>query len=441
MNADRYLYEKNIPPAKAAPRSNIAPVRNPWSGTPSPYLGGTNPTQEQIDASLEAPSPIDRMRAISDGSNQGAPSSLSPEALKAALPLLQQQLRGVVPNPAPVPAGRYGQHSENKVTEEQLVEQESKRNSMWSPEEFNKFGQAIMESPAMRPQADAINNLKSIQDASAGFMADQGRNIAPTLAGIGNIIGRDTLKGYNQPMSGQEKMAVLNQFANKLVDQNQDMGKQILSGYQAMKSGSDMSKYQNKLLEMQSAGFKNPNPFNMMGAIMNGGKYVQDKSAEITKNLEDKHASLDALEQAIDTGQVGDIKLALPIAARALSGDVGRISDRQLTAVLPHTAGMDLSTALAYITSDPTVNVDQGVIQGLKHEVYLARQRANSKAQTELSTFTNSVGAIPGIGPMSGNIIKPHAAAVKAQVDAHPKDETPPGPSIMDLFNKAMNGH
>jgi hypothetical protein len=365
---------------------------------------GVNPTQEELNMSVE-PAP---------------------------------QMDIPTPEVAAVPYGS-GRTNKQQIQGKQDVLKQSVRNTMLTPEEVNQLAETYRQLPEYQNEKRGLNQIEDLLMSKAGAMEPQ-IDLTPLMALSDAWTGSKFAGSYKKPA---DQSNFLTEQLGKLQTGRKDMAKGITDFIKASKSGVETEKLLQSLGVMGLAQAVDPkpkfNPVTAQNADRAASENVIKAATKLQGDAGKARDTFDMIDNLLDKPSVQSLGIASTRIAKGLAGDVGNIAVQEAERNSPHTLGMLLSRAEAFINNNPGQPIDPQITQEIKSIVNRARVITRKRLKDQASSTKQSYMSAKGFDKENvSQIYSPLESYIetiggKEEAAAGPaKNE----PSLRDILNE-----
>ena len=322
-------------------------------------------------------------------------------------------------------------------------DRQAQRKIYQTGDEYAQNVQNVLDLPILQKLAEGANQYGDIRKQ---FMENMplATDLSPVAAFADYLAkGKGTaLAGYKPPMTYQQQLEMNNLLAGNELDANQALAAMALNQAGGLAKGTEQASLSTDEDLGRVMGTKP-----VSGSVARAGqdfqkeKWIIDNNMKMAKDYEEQSGSLEALERALEVGDLQSIQRALSLAARTLSRETGVMTEQDVARVLPATKGFDIAKFRAYISDNPQVLVDPYVIKGLKEETKYAKDAMRQRFANKQNAFAEQLQQSSAMGGMSSleGLMKPNKELFKAPP---PPPEKPSEVRAMmkDILMEMRNG-
>lgn len=356
-------------------------------GPPNPYNAARAKAKKKAPPKADVPAPSTGVDA-----GQVQPNMLiMDDPFSASLPIPSSMQS--------MPASYFGPGAFDKreAKTSQDAARQAQRHVYKTPSEYYSQLETVMGSPLMQRLSQGINDMGALRKnflEHAPIQAD----LSPLMA-MADFVAQgkgNALQAYKRPdndivaklagLMGNEQSAAFNQ-ANLAMNQV------------PLRAGDDTASVKAGVDEGRGTGFQVPRPPSNVGTqIVAAERWYTDKTQKNLQDFSIARDQLEALQSALDRGDIGSITRSMGLAARLLSGEKGVVTDRDIGRVLPKTIGMDFTQLEGYLTNNPSTLLNPMTLIGIKEEVQAAKERLNKRYALNQQTFDDTLRGSPTLG-------------------------------------------
>lgn len=321
----------------------------------------------------------------------------------------------------------------SQIEDQQVNKVLREENLYMSPEVQRALVSSVQGLPMFEEQAREDEALRALAAESAAAQPVGQVDVSPLMALTDAWTGSNFARSYKAP-DNTEGTRMLLDYGTKRAKAMQDRNEAILKAAQAMKMGTATNQLASTLGLSSTAGmgaYRPPSAANSNRGAATDEKFIINQTGKLRKDFQDSNSRLQALEVALQNGDLMSIRRSLALAARELSGEKGVLTEQDVGRILPKTIGMDAAAFEAYILNDPNVQINPQVVAGLLAETKKAGNRTATRYQTAMKAFEDQVRGSVSMGglPSLNALFKPDAGII--QVPPEQKKE-----NMLDLFKK-----
>lgn len=371
---------------------------------PSPWaaLMGEDPSQMGIDVASALAKPA--------APPAGLPAGMlsMPVSDKPAAPVAMEAApAAAVSSPAQVaeatktlstalgqPPGMAANNFQNKVQAQSGIQRRVVQDTYLSPEDYQALVDAAESVTPVQEQKKRLADLDKLNAASISSIPDY-EDKSPLLNLIDTWTGSKLAAGYKRPMGTEDRAKILMEYGAKTKSDHEKVLQDVLKAAQYMKSGTALDQATSGFLASTGMGRSAPRATGGAGTGAKDDWKVIQEGNKVGKEFEESKSRLDAVRSALASGQLGDVKRALSLAARELSGEKGVLTDQDIGRILPNTIGMTADQFAAWISNDPSVQLNPAILQGLRAEIPRALARLQSRNAAKIATLQESMKNSP----------------------------------------------
>lgn len=398
-------------------------------GPPNPYAAS------RVKAKAKASKPTPAQPA---GESIAAPGETQPNMLvmddpfAAGLPIPSGMQSMPMPYVGPGSFDKRGQ----KVSQD--AARQAQRHVYKTPDEYYSQLGTVMGSPLMQKLSQGVKGLEGLRDQYLQHAPVQA-DLSP-LMGLADFVANgkgNALRSYKRPDDYNDLVAKLAGLMQQ--EQSAAYNQANLAMNQVpFKSGEDTASVKAGVDQERGQGYQVPKPSMPFGGpqIVAAERWYTDKTQKNLQDFSVARDQLDALQSALDRGDIGSITRAMGLAARLLSGEKGVVTDRDIGRVLPKTIGMDFNALEGYLTNNPSVLMNPMTLVGIKEEVAAAKDRLLKRYAINQQTFDDTLRGSPTLGGIPDRM----GGAARARLNDE-SDKAPPAPQESDRlkeFKKLM---
>ncbi len=319
--------------------------------------------------------------------------------------------------------------TENKLTDQEQLKNLSVENTYLSPEDYNKLVQAAALTEPVKERKQQLANLDQFNRETIDSLPAQ-TDLSPLAALVDQWTGSNLSRSYKRPMAAEERAKLLMDYGTKTEANRQKLLDEVMKAAQYMKSGTATNQLMSSLTGIQGAGYVQPKPTSSGSGARMDWNIVQ-AGDKINKDFLAANSTLDQLQTAIQGGKLADVQQALSLAARAISGEKGVLTDQDIGRVLPQTIGMTADKFQAWLTNNPGVVMNPKILQTLRDQIPVIRARLQATKQAQLGTIQQAMKNSPELAGKA-NLLDPTRSTIAAPPGA--KQEM----GIKDMFKELL---